>query len=183
MEQSSLLNCFRGAVTKRLAWDDREQGRVWQITRWPGSAGGSRSMLICSRSESVKQHEATELCIRGDMGWSRLASRSEELGVCFPPGLTFKQNQIENRLKSHIMIVILLCTVCAPAAWLKRSDWSSFIYLFSRCRFTEFLEPFERVIQPEELWLYKNPLVESDHIPKRVMFVSTAPVVLMYICY
>uniref|UniRef100_A0A8C1IRM2 Phospholipid phosphatase 4 n=1 Tax=Cyprinus carpio TaxID=7962 RepID=A0A8C1IRM2_CYPCA len=43
-------------------------------------------------------------------------------------------------------------------------------YLCLLFRFTEFLEPFERVIQPEELWLYKNPLVESDHIPKRVMF-------------
>uniref|UniRef100_A0AAV2JL04 Ycf15 n=1 Tax=Knipowitschia caucasica TaxID=637954 RepID=A0AAV2JL04_KNICA len=46
-------------------------------------------------------------------------------------------------------------------------------FLHCSLRFTEFLEPFERVIQPEELWLYRNPLVESDHIPKRVMFVST----------
>ncbi|KAF3842335.1 hypothetical protein F7725_024286 [Dissostichus mawsoni] len=46
------------------------------------------------------------------------------------------------------------------------------VLLFGVFVFTEFLEPFERVIQPEELWLYKNPLVESDHIPKRVMFVS-----------
>lgn len=44
------------------------------------------------------------------------------------------------------------------------------VLLFGVFAFTEFLEPFERVIQPEELWLYKNPLVESDHIPKRVMF-------------
>ncbi|XP_035609281.1 phospholipid phosphatase 4-like [Oncorhynchus keta] len=43
------------------------------------------------------------------------------------------------------------------------------VLLFGVFVFTEFLEPFERVIQPEELWLYKNPLVESDHIPKRVM--------------
>ncbi|XP_053358687.1 phospholipid phosphatase 4 isoform X2 [Clarias gariepinus] len=44
------------------------------------------------------------------------------------------------------------------------------VMLFGVFAFTEFLEPFERVIQPEELWLYKNPLVESDLIPKRVMF-------------
>ncbi|XP_034082058.1 phospholipid phosphatase 4-like isoform X2 [Gymnodraco acuticeps] len=50
-------------------------------------------------------------------------------------------------------------------------------------RFTEFLEPFERVIQPEELWLYKNPLVESDHIPKRVMFAISflAPLAVIFV--
>ncbi|OXB82591.1 UNVERIFIED_CONTAM: hypothetical protein H355_005846 [Colinus virginianus] len=43
---------------------------------------------------------------------------------------------------------------------------SSFV-VFS---FTEFLDPFQRVIQPEEIWLYKNPLVQSDNIPTRLMF-------------
>ncbi|XP_030060601.1 phospholipid phosphatase 4 [Microcaecilia unicolor] len=42
--------------------------------------------------------------------------------------------------------------------------------LFGVFVFTEFLDPFQRVIQPEEVWLYKNPLVQSDNIPTRLMF-------------
>ncbi|XP_009983789.1 PREDICTED: phosphatidate phosphatase PPAPDC1A-like, partial [Tauraco erythrolophus] len=34
----------------------------------------------------------------------------------------------------------------------------------------KFLDPFQRVIQPEEIWLYKNPLVQTDNIPTRLMF-------------
>ncbi|KAM6306534.1 phospholipid phosphatase 4 isoform 2-T2 [Aegotheles albertisi] len=44
------------------------------------------------------------------------------------------------------------------------------VLLFGVFVFTEFLDPFQRVIQPEEIWLYKNPLVQSDNIPTRLMF-------------
>ncbi|KAM9232651.1 phospholipid phosphatase 4 isoform 2-T2 [Leptosomus discolor] len=44
------------------------------------------------------------------------------------------------------------------------------VVLFGVFVFTEFLDPFQRVIQPEEIWLYKNPLVQSDNIPTRLMF-------------
>ncbi|CAO2583538.1 Phospholipid phosphatase 4 [Lemmus lemmus] len=56
-------------------------------------------------------------------------------------------------------------------------SFSSFCFSF-----TEFLDPFQRVIQPEEIWLYKNPLVQSDNIPTRLMFAISFLTPLAVIC-
>lgn len=47
VEQNRLLSCSKVQRQKDCG-DDKEQGRVWQITGWPGRAAGSQSMLISS---------------------------------------------------------------------------------------------------------------------------------------
>lgn len=84
---------------------------------------------------------------------------------------------IQETLGHHKAYTVFLCLRfvydnTAPISILHRETNSLYPLFYSIFRFTEFLDPFQRVIQPEEIWLYKNPLVQSDNIPTRLMFVS-----------